>query len=472
MATLSLALPVAPREGTDLPALMKGDTTETLPAVSPAAALAPLLAASQAFAGVSPGSFPALPLALVAGSPFVRRDDTDTSVPITVVSTEILPAGKRECRTWRVTEDAATGVFSPSCRKWVADADGSTTDNQVLELRSVKLVEEGKVCNAWHVEAHDGYVEPICGRVKPEPPLPAVTMPADDTTAPPQDANFLNFIGREPVVTREAQGLGLKSAPIGPVGVPPHVSCEAMPCSRLCAGTVPGVNCDTSDEFPDPLNVGPVIERGDDPAPVGPVTMPPHVSCEATSCSHACVGTVPGVNCDPANVFAYPLGVGPVVSRADDPAPVHDSANYVVPAGFDLMPPHVSCHAMPCSRLCAGTVPGVHCDPRDEFSYPLGIGPVIPPRDVPATVYDPAANVGPVGLPSVAPLDQLVDGIKKDGEDVVKAAKEPLRFVGLAAGPVVQEAKDMVVAGREKLAQSLASTRDVVPDPIVKGFGP
>ena len=152
MATLSLALPLAPREDIELPAFLdEGPITETLyPAASPSDVL---FMPPDLPMNVAPGSFPA---ASFLRAPFVCRDDTDTTVPITVVSTELLPVGKKECKVWRVTEDA--GVFSPSCRTWGSDPDGSTTDDQMLELWSVKLTREEDSCAAWHVEAHHGSV--------------------------------------------------------------------------------------------------------------------------------------------------------------------------------------------------------------------------------------------------------------------------------------------------------------------------
>jgi len=143
--------PSAPREGIDFPtSLDKVPLTKTLhPTASPSDVL---FMAPDLPMNVAPGSFPAASFLRV---PFVRRDDTDTTVPIIVVSTERLPAGKKECKVWRVTE-SSDGVFSPSCRTWGSDPDGSTTDDQMLELWSVKLTRAGDVCTAWHVEAHHG----------------------------------------------------------------------------------------------------------------------------------------------------------------------------------------------------------------------------------------------------------------------------------------------------------------------------
>lgn len=85
-----------------------------------------------------------------------RRDGIEVVSPLIVVSTSILPVGDRECKTWRVIFNATTNTFAPECRVWISDDDNSTADNQVLELQTVRLAQEGKACEAWHVEVHDG----------------------------------------------------------------------------------------------------------------------------------------------------------------------------------------------------------------------------------------------------------------------------------------------------------------------------
>ncbi|KAK1819118.1 hypothetical protein LTR12_006433 [Friedmanniomyces endolithicus] len=414
MATLSLALPLAPREANgppsspghygvlddfpgplsdllpknpgpvsdfptgediELPAsLDKVSLTETLdPTASPSDVL---FMPPDLPLNVAPGSFPA---ASFLRTPFVRRDDTDTTVPITVVSTELLPAGKKECKVWRVTESA--GVFSPSCRTWGSDPDGSTTDDQMLELWSVKLTREEDSCAAWHVEAHHGYVEPICGRVKPEAVLPVVTAPF-----------------KEP-----------ESWIFGPL----H------------------------------FGHGPAVPSS---------------------------GLIPREVQDTDNMLMNPSQFW---------------------SGYIL--PKFSCKKDPCSPHCLHKTPGVIC-PIEGGNPEQLAGPeeLTPREDKPETVYDPAANVGPVGLPSVAPLDQLVDGIKDGGEKLVDEGKEVGKklvadgeklggklvadaeevgkeFVAVEK-EVVQEAKDMIAAGREDVAQLLAPSR--YPDTLDVGTGP
>ncbi|KAK0324447.1 hypothetical protein LTR82_004887 [Friedmanniomyces endolithicus] len=347
MATLSLALPLALREDIELPAAFPSDGLFMPPDL-------PM--------NVAPGSFPAL--AFFRG-PFVRHDDTDTTVPITVVSTERLPAGNKECKVWRVTESA--GVFSPSCRTWGSDPDGSTTDDQMLELWSVKLTRPGTVCAVWHVEAHHGYVEPICGRVKPEAVLPVITAPF--------------------------------KAPQSWISGPLH------------------------------FGHGPAVPSS---------------------------GLIPREVQDTDNILMNPSQF---------------LSGYILPK---------FCKNDPCSPHCLHRMPDLICTSKAGGPAQLAGPEELSPReDKPETVYDPAANVGPVGLPSVAPLDQLVDGIKDGGEKLVEEGKEVgkklvadgeklggklvadaeeigKKFVAVEK-EVVQEAKEMIAAGREDVAQLLDS---------------
>ncbi len=155
--------------------------------------------------------------------------------------------------------------------------------------------------------------------------------------------------------------------------------------------------------------------------------------------------------------------------------------------------PKFSCKKDPCSPHCLHKTPGVVCPSKAGGPEQLaGTEELSPREDKPETVYDPAANVGPVGLPSVAPLDQLVDGIKDGGEKLVDEGKEvgkkPMadgeklggklvadaeevgkEFVAVEK-EVVQEAKDMIAAGREDVAQLLDSPQ--YPDTLKVGTGP
>ncbi|KAK0936077.1 hypothetical protein LTR29_012355 [Friedmanniomyces endolithicus] len=356
--------PSAPREGIDFPtSLDKVPLTKTLhPTASPSDVL---FMAPDLPMNVAPGSFPAASFLRV---PFVRRDDTDTTVPIIVVSTERLPAGKKECKVWRVTE-SSDGVFSPSCRTWGSDPDGSTTDDQMLELWSVKLTRAGDVCTAWHVEAHHGYVEPICGRVKPEAVLPFTPSPSMDPKS----------------------------------------------------------------WFSGPLHFG-------------------HGPAVPSS------GLIPREVQDTDNILMNPSQF---------------LSGYILPK---------LCKNDPCSPHCSHRTPGLICTSTAGGPEQLaGTGELSAREDKPETVYDPAANVGPVGLPSVAPLDQLVDEVKDGGEKLLTEGKEAgkklvadgeklgekLVAEGKEVGielmvvekEVVREAKDMFATGREEVAQLLDSPR-------------
>ncbi|KAK1081058.1 hypothetical protein LTR33_005017, partial [Friedmanniomyces endolithicus] len=335
MATLSLALPLAPREDIELPAASPSDGLFMPPDL-------PM--------NVAPGSFPALAF---FRAPFVRRDDTDTTVPITVVSTERLPAGNKECKVWRVTESA--GVFSPSCRTWSSDPDGSTTDDQMLELWSVKLTGPGTVCAVWHVEAHHGL---------------SLLALIEITTSPNLAARALLAVAEKrtcrcaPLITRAQRDDRIRRAHLRPS------QAEAV----LPVVTAPF-------KAPESWISGP-LHFGHGPAVPSSGLIPREVQ-------------------DTDNILMNPSQFLSV---------------YILPK---------LCKNDPCSPHCLHKTPGVICPSKAGGPGQLeGTEELSPREDKRETVYDPAANVGPVGLPSVAPVDQLVDGIKDGGEKLVAEGKE------------------------------------------------
>ncbi|KAK5695738.1 hypothetical protein LTR17_024422 [Elasticomyces elasticus] len=146
---------------------------------------------------------------LTSAPSVVPRTAGDAAIPVDVVSTRLITDGDgKECLIWHVKQEK--NVFSPECKKWGPDDDASTTDGQMLELRSVKLADQTKTCAGWYVELHDGHVQPICGQIKPSPSLPSVAVaptstvtpldflplsvgPADDPIILPRDSDFNNL---------------------------------------------------------------------------------------------------------------------------------------------------------------------------------------------------------------------------------------------------------------------------------------
>ncbi|KAK1090358.1 hypothetical protein LTR48_008446, partial [Friedmanniomyces endolithicus] len=187
----------------------------------------------------------------------------------------------------------------------------------------------------------------------------------------------------------------------------------------------------------------------------------------------------------PESWISGPLhfGHGPAVpSSGLIPREVQDTDNILMnPSQFlsgYILPKF--CKNDPCSPHCLHRTPDLICTSKAGGPEQLAGPEELSPReDKPETVYDPAANVGPVGLPSVAPLDQLVDGIKDGGEKLVEEGKEVgkklvadgeklggklvadaeevgKKFVAVEE-EVMQEAKEMIAAGREDVAQLLDS---------------
>jgi len=201
---------------------------------------------------------------------------------------------------------------------------------------------------------------------------------------------------------------------------------------------------------------------------------------------------------DPKSWFSGPLhfGHGPAVpSSGLIPREVQDTDNILMnPSQFlsGYILPKL-CKNDPCSPHCSHRTPGLICTSTAGGPEQLaGTGELSAREDKPETVYDPAANVGPVGLPSVAPLDQLVDEVKDGGEKLLTEGKEAgkklvadgeklgekLVAEGKEVGielmvvekEVVREAKDMFATGREEVAQLLDSPRS--SDTLDVGTGP
>ncbi|KAK4891944.1 Dinucleoside triphosphate hydrolase [Elasticomyces elasticus] len=123
----------------------------------------------------------------------VPRTAGDAAIPVDVVSTRLITDGDgKECLIWHVKQVA--NVFSPECKEWGPDDDASTTDGQMLELRSVKLADQTKTCAGWYVELHDGHVQPICGQIKPSPSLPSVAVAPTSTIVPTSTVAPLDFL--------------------------------------------------------------------------------------------------------------------------------------------------------------------------------------------------------------------------------------------------------------------------------------
>ncbi|KAK5686337.1 hypothetical protein LTS10_002454 [Elasticomyces elasticus] len=130
---------------------------------------------------------------LTSAPSVVSRTAGDAAIPVDVVSTRLITDGDgKECLIWHVKQDA--NVFSPECKEWGPDDDASTTDGQMLELRSVKLADQTKTCAGWYVELHDGHVQPICGQIKPSPSLPSVAVAPTSTIVPTSTVAPLDFL--------------------------------------------------------------------------------------------------------------------------------------------------------------------------------------------------------------------------------------------------------------------------------------
>ncbi|KAK3641773.1 hypothetical protein LTR56_011100 [Elasticomyces elasticus] len=131
---------------------------------------------------------------LTSAPAVISRTAGDSAIPVDVVSTRLITDGDgKECLIWHVKQDEKN-VFSPECKEWGPDDDASTTDGQMLELRSVKLADQSKTCEGWYVELHDGHVQPICGQIKPSPSLPSVAVAPTSTLIPTSTPTPLDFL--------------------------------------------------------------------------------------------------------------------------------------------------------------------------------------------------------------------------------------------------------------------------------------
>jgi len=98
----------------------------------------------------------------------LKRDDTDTHIPVHTISEEVVPSKGLMCDHWHIINNTDSATAQVKCGQWLPDPSASETGPQEYRLRTVQIEnnENGTLCANWHVESHDNTVEPVCGRYK------------------------------------------------------------------------------------------------------------------------------------------------------------------------------------------------------------------------------------------------------------------------------------------------------------------